>query len=237
MNLSVSRLLAPSPSKRGSLSGQCSLVNCNYAGDDLLDRNASLQSLTSNVTAAFTLASDLICPHCCEAWNAGTKGPAKAFNRAFLATSRQILFPVISAESETPERPTWADTLRYADPDLPRVALLTTDPKKRIWPFTRVSVGDSCWLYLHDPARGVSGNRIISLAQLRRTLNLIESVYSNGFTKTHINQSLFLAQSLIPKLGLSSITAMERDLAEHRSLPEFLPALIVAQPPQKETNE
>lgn len=232
----VSHLLSPSPMCRGAESGTCSIVNCGYRGNDLLLRDASLQSLTSNVTAAFSLISDLICPHCCETWNAPAKPPAKKFNRAFLATSERILFPVISADSETLERPIWADALRYLDPDLPRAVLLTTDPKKRIWPFTRASAGDSCWLYLHDPARGISGNRAVSLAQLRRTLNLIESVLANGFNKTQIGQSLFLAQSMLLKLGLASITGTERQLAEHRTLPEFLPALIVAQPPPKEIN-
>lgn len=233
---SVSALLVSTPQLRGDVPGQCSVVNCAYTGEDLLARDTALLSKTSNVTAAFTLISDLICPHCCEAWNAPAKPPAKAFNRAFLATPERVLFPVISAESETPERPTWADALRYLDVSLPRVALLTTDPKKRLWPFTRVSAGDSCWLYLHDPARGVSGNRVISLGQLRRVLNLIEVVYADGFSKPQIEQSLYLAQSLIPKLGLPAVSRLEAALAEYRTSPEFLPALLVAQRPQKETN-
>lgn len=232
----TSTLLVPHPDNRGSESGQCSLVNCGYMGNDLFDRNTVLQSLTSNVTAALTLSSDLICPHCCEAWNAGTKGPAKVFNRAFLATAERVLFPVISAESETPERPTWADALRYLDVSLPRVALLTTDPKKRIWPFTRVSSGDCCWIYLHDPTRGISGNRVVSLAKLRRILNLVESVYADGFSKSQIERSLYLAQPLIQKLGLSAAFRLETALAEHRNAPEFLPALLVAQRPQKESD-
>jgi hypothetical protein len=223
---SISHFICPA-AERGSHIGICAV--CGFNGEGQYRRDEVLDIATSNVTALFELTSDCICAPCLALWS-----KPKHWHRGILATEGRVRFPVISAESATADRPTWAVSLRELSPGEPRAIVLTTDAKKRVWPFARVSAGDTAWLYLHDPSRGVSENRAVSLSRLNGTLALIESVYEMGFTKSHIAKSLFPYQKLVNSFGLPAIVDLDRKLAQIRNEPEFLPALIVA---QKETHE
>ena len=127
-------------------------------------------------------------------------------------------------------RPLWRDVFRSLDPDTPRALVLTTDPKKRSWPFARVSVGPTAMLLLLDPSRALRETRQVSLASLRSTLDLVERAYAAGFSKAAIEGGLFGAPRVaVQKAGYAETARIEKELAALRRTPEFLPCLIVAQ--------
>lgn len=219
--ISVSRLLAPA-APAGTHTGICGI--CAAEGETHYHKLDVLDKLTSNVTAFFTGQSELMCASCAALWR-----QPKYWHRAILATPDRVLFPVISAESATPERPAWSQAIREVNPAQPRVAVLNTDPKKRVWPHARVSAGDGLWLYVYDSSRCIAGNRLVSLSRLIATLDTIERIYSMGFTKDHIETSLLSYQKLVVQLGATRVARLERELADLRRLPEFAPAVIIAQ--------
>lgn len=107
--------------------------------------------------------------------------------------------------------------------------MLTTDPKKRVWPLARVSQGDMCCVYLHDPSRGISGNVWVSLQALIEALDIIESAYNAGFSKPAIAESLYSSHKIANLVGLAETKALENCLGDLRGKSEFIPALIIAQ--------
>jgi hypothetical protein len=116
-----------------------------------------------------------------------------------------------------------------------RVAILTTDPKKRIWCYAQISQGDTLSLYLHDPSRGISGNRILSLKTLVAHLGWIEDkMTTHGFSKAAIADSLIRDIKAVKKVGIDHCMALETAAQSMRLTPEFIPALIIA---QKEISE
>lgn len=127
------------------------------------------------------------------------------------------------------ERPLWREALPALDLDQSRVVVLTTDPKKRVWPLARVSRGADASLYLHDPARGVSGNRTIRIPALRDLLALVEHALALGCAKAQLWSSLLTSATTVERMGHRAVITLERELAAARRQPEFLPALIIAQ--------
>jgi hypothetical protein len=215
----ISHFILPDAPK-GTEHGICAV--CGFYGDGQYLRDKVLDITTSNVTAIFELRYDHICAPCFGLWS-----KPKYWHRGILATTDNILFPVISEESKTEDRPTWSTALRSLG-NGPRAAVLTTDPKKRVWPFARVSAGSNISLYIHDPSRGISENRLLTLSTLYSALDLIEDVYSLGFSKSQIASSLLTSQHN-KRLELNKLLNLEARLQQIRALPEFVPALIIAQ--------
>ena len=206
----------------GVESGICSI--CGTTGNDHYLRNDILDKTSANLTSIFDMLSPVMCRHCVAVWR-----EPKKFHRAVYADSRVVLFPVISRDSVTDERPLWADVLRSMPVDQYRVIILTTDPKKRTWPLARVSRGDRCTLYLHDPSRGISGNVHLSITRWRETLAVIEEAYTAGFAKPAISTSLYTSHKTATVFGLDRTRQLESALSALRTTPEFQPALIIAQ--------
>lgn len=216
---SVSHLLYPD-APIGPHTGLCAL--CGYHGAGQYSRDI-LDLATSNITALFETAYHTLCAPCYGVWS-----KPKHWHRAIYATQAGVQFPVISRDSVTTERQAWSDIFRQMDPITPRAIVLTADAKKRVWPHARVSVGDNAWIYVHDPSRGVSGNRAVSIQRLRAALDLIESAYSLGFAKAAIASSLFGSKQAT-HIGLDAAISLDARLDQIRDDPEFLPALIIAQ--------
>ena len=214
------QLLFPSPPTDSAEAGRCSV--CGWHGPTYAKSQVFSKS-TGAVAVLATVPTDRICVHCAALW-----GEPKVFARAILATPEAVQFPTIAADPSG-LRPTWGQALAALDPALPRVCILTTDPKKRVWPFAQVSQGDWLSLYLHDPSRGVSGNRVVSLNSLLNTLAQIENIYALGFSKKAIEQGLLGDLNRAQSLGIPDTLSHERRLAWLILNPEFLPALIIAQ--------
>ena len=221
MNVTIARLIYPdAPS--GSLSGYCSI--CGDYGDTHYHRNDLLTPTSANLTSIFDFHHPHVCRFCSSIWR-----EPKKYHRAILATPEQVLFPVISSESATDERPTWGRAIRALRRDVPRVMILTTDPKKRVWPFARISQGPTAWIYVHDPSRGLSQNVTIDLDRQLAALGLIEQAYDAGFSKPAIEQSLYSSHKQVQAVGIQATSILERDLAAIRGSAEFITALIMAQ--------
>lgn len=218
---SISMLIFPD-APAGNHAGLCAI--CGTLDNGCWPRNDILDKTSANLTAIFDLNQDLVCRHCCAIWR-----EPKKYHRAIYADTTQVLFPVISRESATDTRPVWSDLIAAGLNDGPRVMVLTTDPKKRVWPFARVSHGDTAVIYVHDPSRGVSGNVAVSVARLRQALAAIETAYVAGFPKPVIEASLWSSPRTVTQVGLPEARRLEAALINLRDTPEFIPALIAAQ--------
>lgn len=218
--MNTPQILQPTPPTEGATEGQCCV--CGWHGPTYARAQVFSKS-TGAVSVLATVPTDRICTHCAALW-----GEPKVFARAVLATPDAVQFPTIAPDS-TGQRPTWGQALSALDPALPRVCILTTDPKKRVWPFAQVSQGDRLSMYVHDPSRGISGNRVMSLALLLSTLAEIQAIYALGFSKIAIERGLLGDLKRVQSLGIPATVAHERHLQGVRTLPEFLPAVIIAQ--------
>lgn len=218
--MNTPQLLYASPPAEGAADGHCSV--CGWHGPTYAKAQVFSKS-TGAVSVLATVPTDRICVHCAALW-----GEPKVFARAVLATPEAVLFPTI-APDPAGQRPTWGQALAALDPTRPRVCILTTDPKKRVWPFAQVSQGDRLSMYVHDPSRGISGNRVVSLSLLLTTIAGIEAIYNLGFSKTAIERGLLDDLKRAKALGIPDTVAHERYLQSVRILPEFLTSLIVAQ--------
>jgi hypothetical protein len=220
----LSRFIIKDP-KPGCVQGKCGV--CGVESDRQHSRDLVLKKTSANLTVMFPFNTDSICEHCIVMWDAGAANP---WNRALLAIPGKVFFPVISDNPDvvTEERPTWGSALRRLDPDLPRIAILTTDPKKRNWPRARISQGDRFDVLIHDGARCISDVRIMSLSRLIETLDFVEMVYNLGFSKTAIENGLMGVQKAVQKVGFKKTVDLEAELKELRRHPELVMASMVA---------
>jgi hypothetical protein len=189
-------------------------------------RASILDTSGSNITTLFPHNTPYMCRHCVALW----KVP-KYWHRGIFATPEATYFPLIAAsEHQRAERPLWRDLFHAPErwQETSCVAVLTTDPKKRVWPHARVSWGARLLLYVHDPSRGVSSNRWVHWDTLAATLVLVEQAYALGAAKAQITETLY-TPALLKTYGLRVLRQLEAALQPARQTPEFLPALIVAQ--------
>jgi hypothetical protein len=219
----ISHFLAPD-APPGPATGQCGV--CGTSGAGMYPRKDILDISGSNITTLFPHNTPYLCAPCVALWRL-----PKHWHRGIFATPDATYFPLIAdSEHRSAERPLWRDLLRSPErwSQAPCAAVLTTDPKKRVWPHARVCQGDHVLLYLHDPSRGVSGNRRLHWQTLATLLARIEDAYSLGAAKAQIATSLY-TPALLKMHGPARLMALEAQLQPARQLPEFLPALIVAQ--------
>lgn len=223
--MTTARFIVTEP-RLGQHSGTCGV--CGQPSDQAWARTEILQKTTSNTTVTFPFNTDAICEYCVVMWECGRANP---WNRGLLAIPGRVWFPLIAenAEISSPDRPTWANALRSLNPALPRVVVLTTDFKKRVWPRARISQGDTLSLLLHDTSRGISDNRDCSLSKLLSVLDFVEEVYTLGFSKASIESGLFSVQKQVAKVGWAKTAELEKQLQALRKLPELVPATLIAQ--------
>lgn len=207
--------------KKSFIWGRCCV--CGWEGDRCLKKNFVLNKSTGSVAALCPLPTEEICAYCAALWQ-----EPKTYARSIWATEGIIEFPTIAPDLEG-KRPAWRDIIRRQDAQK-RVAVLSTDPKKRVWPFARISAGDTVALYLHDPSRGISELRYCSLKILCQQLDWIESKMAAwDFSKAAIADSLLRDVKTVQKIGIDFCIEMESEAQLMRLTPEFVPALIIAQ--------
>lgn len=229
VHMYVSHLIVSQP-RPGIHAGRCMVCGCDSKQQHA--RTDVLQKTSANITTLCPFNTDTMCEYCVVMWECGRVNP---YNRSILATPGSILFPIISANEAVTDaaRPTWATALRRLDPTLPRVMVLTSDFKKRIWPRARVSQGDRLDILLHETGRGISNIVACSLERLLATLTIVEQIYALGFSKTSIEQGLFSVPKQVQKVGFTQTLEFEYQLQELRKTPELLPASIIAPMPEK----
>ncbi len=142
--------------------------------------------------------------------------------------------PLIAREAALKQgRPCWSDLVRQIWPDRegqPLVGILTTDFKKRLWPRARVgALGNHTRVYVHDPENDLSANLVLDWPKFMEVLDFVETIYTLGFSKPAIRQTLTHEWKAAQTIGLAETLRLERELQNLRPAPEFAPALIMAQ--------
>lgn len=156
----------------------------------------------------------------------------------FLALEGQGLRPLISKESSIAEnRPCWRDLIMEMTLDIPTVAIISDESKRRLWPNAKLSYFGKNWRpYFNGTpyknkqiqAPPVQRNLKINVTLLREILTLIEHCYNLGFSKLAIAQGL-LSASITLDLGLKEVKNLDNSLSKYRNCDEFILAIFIAQ--------
>lgn len=142
--------------------------------------------------------------------------------------------PMVSRDSATQAgRKCWMDIINEIEPGTPTVAVFSTDTKRRLWLLAELSIVGPSWrVYLHEG--NISRNLTVDIQRLRQCLALLERIYSLGFSKIAMRDSLF-DLSAMRKAGISfaDVSRLENDLVRWRGTDEFLLSLFVVQKSQE----
>ncbi len=217
---------------QGNEQGICAV--CGVAGDKHLGINQVLDAATGKITELLRHNTQSICGNCAALW-----GKPKVFHRSIFVTPNRLAFPLIAPEGtikkdapkkercklqDWPDRPTWRELIRDKSWwQQERYSILTTDSQRRIWNRARASKGENLALLFHDLTRGISEMTTLYLPKVVECLDVVELVYSNGFSKASIEESLFLNQNLV------LAAKYEQLLRPLRGSDEFRFAVVVAQ--------
>lgn len=153
-----------------------------------------------------------------------------------------LFWPMISWESATDERPSWYDLLKkvlvQSAPDDLLTGVLTTDPKPRLWPRTRMATTKCFGLYVHAPAIDQSGYLSFDLRRVLEIADLVCKALSMGFKKYIRSASLGTIPGSIwnslyhdhsrMKAHWIEANRIERELKSVRMEPEFILAFLIA---------
>jgi len=166
--------------------------------------------------------------HVCEACGWLYSYP-KETHRNVIAAGESVWWPMISAESATPERPQWLDVLKIIagmPADTPIAGVLTADPKPRLWPLSNLARRDSFGIYVHCLDWDVSDYLSLNLDVLLSVALRLSSLLERGFSKSDCKFGLL--RSKITKKHPAETLQYEAEIKNLRNLPEFIPALLVA---------
>lgn len=142
--------------------------------------------------------------------------------------------PMISSLSAKKQgRLCWSDLVRDIWPfrrGQRALCILTTDFKKRLWPYARVGVlSEKTNIYLHNPDINISSNVIINWQLAVEYLDVVEEVYTQGFTMKNIAESLVANMTVCNRVGLLRALSHEKFLSGIRCSNEFKFACTIAQ--------
>lgn len=130
-------------------------------------------------------------------------------------------------------RPIWSDLLRQLWPahaGARCLLILATDPKKRVWNRARVgTIGAATPFLVFDSSRHLLRVVTADMEAMLSVLTLVEEIYTAGFSKRAISQSLLREQKPTAKIGHARTLAYERALSALRPMEWFPLVVIVAQ--------
>lgn len=197
--------------------------------------NSILDSSTGKINELFRRNSNVICPCCASMWQ-----KPKVWHRSILLCGDRLAFPLIAPEGtikkaeskmnrdplqDWKDRPTWRDLIRDRSWwNTERYAVLTTDGQRRIWCKARASRGENLAVVLHDMGRAISEIVTVNLNKLVEILDLVELIYSNGYSKTAIETTLFANP-----INIVQSAIWEKELIPLRSTSELMFAVVIAQ--------
>ncbi len=138
------------------------------------------------------------------------------------------------ARDKTGERPCWSDLVRQlwiTKRGEPVLMILTTDVKKRVWHKARIGVlGSATPVMIYDVSdSGLSSVQVIDWAVLLEILDVVENIYSMGFSKNGIRYSLLREWSRVPLLGVRQVVDLDNQLKPLREKIEFAMAVLISQ--------
>ena len=141
--------------------------------------------------------------------------------------------PLIARDKKG-ERPCWSDLARSLWQERRGqsvLMILTTDPKKRTWTKARIgTLGSATPVMIYDVAdSGLSSVQVIDWAALLDILDVVENIYSMGFSKNGIRFSLLREWSRVQSLGTRQVIDLDNQLKPLREKTEFAMAVLIAQ--------
>lgn len=144
--------------------------------------------------------------------------------------------PYIAAKSaEESERPYWSELVRSVWPGREGqncLCIVTDNFQKKIWPKAAVgSLGINMSVLLFDSGRFRLQNLTVDWQKLVETLDFVEEVYSAGFNKRAIANSLYQNYAALIEHS-SAVMEWEIRLADMRETPEFAISILIAQKEQ-----
>lgn len=143
--------------------------------------------------------------------------------------------PMISRESALSQgRQCWSDLLLQLRGGDEVMLLITTEPKKRLWQKARFSVaGINTAIYLYDTKTNHDEILKVDICELQEQLRTIENIYTLGFSKDQIRESLLANTKLTKDLGFKEVLLHENTLKRFRGKAAFEVACLVAQKGEK----
>lgn len=141
--------------------------------------------------------------------------------------------PLIARDKKG-ERPCWSDLARQLWQERRSqsvLMILTTDVKKRVWHKARIGVlGSATPVMIYDVAdSGLSSVQVIDWAVLLEILDVVENIYSMGFSKNGIRYSLLREWSRVQSLGTRQVIELDNQLKPLREKTEFAMAVLISQ--------
>lgn len=137
-------------------------------------------------------------------------------------------------QAEKQGRPCFSEVVREIWPQREGqscVILITTDVKKRLWPLAKPGrLGESTPVAVLASEYNTEETRWCNWERLLSTLTTIERLYGWGFNKDAIRRNLYNSKKGLEAAGFSRTRTEEENLVLLRTLPEFIPALVIAQP-------
>ena len=139
---------------------------------------------------------------------------------------------IASSSAAKNERTYWSELVRDVWPGRKGqncLCIITDDFKKKIWPRATVGgLGVNTPVLLYDSGRLILQVLTVNWKRLIAVLDFVEEVYSAGFSKSSMGESLYSHYSGFSE-NPEQAMEWETQLQELRQLPEFSVALLIAQ--------
>lgn len=189
-------------------------------------------SVDSIVSVSFSAHADYLRfgSHVCEACAWLYAFPKENHRNVLAMEGHPIVWPMISHDSATSVRPSWYDVLHQVS-RLPHettlAGVLTTDPKPRFWPRTKVATVGQFGVYVHCPDYDLSTFLSFSLASALAIATLCCEVLALGYSKRSLYCGLWRDYERLKQYG-ERVAVYEAQLVTLRRSPAFIPALLIA---------
>lgn len=115
------------------------------------------------------------------------------------------------------------------------LVILATDVKKRVWPMARTGpLGKNTPVYIHAPGLGLSACVQLDWAQMLEALDLVTEIYTAGFSKRAIMETLLWSTKTKNRLGLFQTLEWERALRPWRGTYALTFSTLITQKTESE---
>ena len=196
---------------------------CGYEGG-VLHQKRAITPTTSNIADLFRHGNG-VCFECC----ACIQEPRVLISNLYADSSGMGLRPVVSAQSETEERPTWRNLIRHGLTEgAQTAAIFTSNVQRRLWHNAPVGTIGDRWrvLMVHDDIERVL---VVNLTTLKDVLDKIEYLLNLGFSKVSIKDGLLSGNQKYVSQNINTAISLENQIAEYRNQDEFILTLFIAQ--------
>jgi len=218
-----------SPPVEFSAPGYCAItgepISAGYRAMDIVPASSGefLDMLNGNINGCLSEATAIAFKN---TWNLG--------NRLIFEDGTHYHPLIDRTAAREKKRACWSDLVRHIWPSRINqrvLIIITTNCKKGVWHKARIgTLGNRTAVYLHDSKLvGVSESLWIDWERLLSALDFIETIYTAGFSRRGITNSILSETKAISALGLRQAIEWETVLRSMRDTIEFKAAVIIAQ--------